>query len=115
MDHREAWKKRFEAEIEQAESARLKGNEGMARVCARRAAGQVAAEYLARQGIHLPVKSAYDLLKFLKEMADISPEVRVAASHFLLRITTDHQLPVDVDLIQESRWLAAMLLHEEGK
>jgi hypothetical protein len=112
MDIQDSWKARFESEIERAEIARDRGNEGMARVCARRAAGLVAAEYLARGGINLPGKSAYDRLKFLCEMEDISPEIRKVATHFLIRITTDHQLPVDADLIQESRWLASALLND---
>ena len=40
-------------EFERAASARRKGNEGQARVCARRAAGIAIREYLIRRGTRL--------------------------------------------------------------
>jgi hypothetical protein len=40
----------IEKEFELAERARANGNEGRARVCARRAAGIAAREYLTRKG-----------------------------------------------------------------
>lgn len=56
----------FQEQIEQefalAEQARARGNEGQARVCARRAAGIAIREYLTRRGIRPPSASAYDLL-----------------------------------------------------
>ncbi|HEY9528224.1 MAG TPA: hypothetical protein VIR02_14110, partial [Anaerolineales bacterium] len=61
------WQAQVNAEFEKAEQARANGNEGQARVCARRAAGIVIREYLTRQGIRPPSVSAYDLLNLLKE------------------------------------------------
>ena len=40
------WQLNIEAEFEKAEQARRRGNEGQARVCARRAAGIAIREYL---------------------------------------------------------------------
>jgi hypothetical protein len=43
----------IEAELEKADLARLSGNEGRARVCARRAAGIAARAFLTRHGVGL--------------------------------------------------------------
>ena len=45
-------------ELEMARSSRCSGNEGRARVCARRAAGHVVGEYLTRNDIDLETESA---------------------------------------------------------
>ncbi|MCI0521259.1 MAG: hypothetical protein L0Z70_13515 [Chloroflexi bacterium] len=93
-----------------AQKARGDGNEGMARVCARRAAGIVAGEYFLRLGIAFTDPSAYERLKYLTHLEQTSPEVRQIASHFLARVSTDWTLPLDADLLQEARWLAEQLL-----
>ena len=41
------WQAEIQAELEKAQQARARGNEGQARVCARRAAGIAAREYFA--------------------------------------------------------------------
>lgn len=104
------WADRIRSELSKAEQARIEGNEGMARVCARRAAGIAAGEYLRRRNLLSHPLSAYELLKYLQSLPDISPNIREVAGHFLLRITQDHTLPVEADLIAEARWLARELL-----
>jgi hypothetical protein len=104
-----AWVDRYEAELRRAEAARRDGNEGMARVCARRAAGLVAGEYLHRCGLQ-PSGSAYDRLRHLSSLPGLSEEVKEVCRHFLVRITPDHELPVEADLIVETRWLREKLL-----
>lgn len=105
------WESRFEQEIQQAERARRDGNEGMARVCARRAAGYAIGEFLLRKGLSLPGSSAYSRLHYLSSMPDVSPSVQEAAQVLLLRITPEHGLPVESDLIEKARWLREELLH----
>ena len=61
----EEWQKSFQEEIERALQARAKGNEGRARVCARRALKHIIAEYLRRKNIHANTQSAYGLIRFL--------------------------------------------------
>lgn len=104
------WKKRLNAELTRAEEVRAAGNEGMARVCARRAAGIAIAEYLERQAQPRLDDSAYDLLKFLSQMPDAPERVRAVAGHFLARANPDRSLSVQADLVAEARWLAAQLL-----
>jgi hypothetical protein len=107
------WRSRTEAELKQAEQARKDGNEGMARVCARRAAGIIIGEYFHRGGFSHGDASAYGRLKKLHQYFDLPDEVQQVAGHFLLRINPDHSLPLQVDLIAEARWLANALLEVE--
>ncbi|GEM_PF-193394 len=100
---------RIQAELARAEKARAAGNEGQARVCARRAAGIAIGEYLKLRGLPIPGPSAYERLKYLCEIDDVSLLVQEAAQHLLLRVTPEFTLPVDVDLIAKARWLIAEL------
>lgn len=104
------WRHLFENEIQQAQAARTAGNEGMARVCARRAAGIVIGEYLKRQGDKIFNPSAYERLRYLLSQPDISPQVRDIAEHFLVRVTPNHTLPIDADLIADAHWLQKLLI-----
>jgi len=97
-------------ELRHAEKARLDGNEGKARVCARRAAGIAAGEYLKQSGAPDPGPSAYDRLRYLLELTGLSPHLREITSHLLERVTEEFTLPVEADLIADARSLAAELL-----
>jgi HEPN domain-containing protein len=104
------WQTQINAEFEKAEEARARGNEGQARVCARRAAGIAVREYLLRQGIRPPSLSAYDLLTQLKADPDLSPDLRQIAKHLTLRVTEEFKLPVNADLVAEARIFCEELL-----
>jgi HEPN domain-containing protein len=106
------WKKRAINELEQATAARENGNEGMARVCARRAAGLIIGEYLQRQQIPSPGPSAYDRLRMLLDLADVPEQARQISEHLLKRVNEDFNLPFEADLIEETRRLAKQLLSE---
>lgn len=110
MRDTQSWQERFSEELRQAKAAREAGNEGMARVCARRAAGIAAGEYFRRHGLTLKDPSAYARLKFLSQLPQTSPAIQEVINHFLLRINPDRSLPIQVDLIAEARWLANELL-----
>lgn len=107
------WKDNARKEIARAEAARGKGNEGMARVCARRAAGHIIREFLKRRDFAAGTTNAFSLIQIVQSSPELSPEIKEVASHFLLRITPEHALPVEADLIEEARWLARELLGEE--
>jgi hypothetical protein len=95
------------AELASAEAARSGGNEGKARVCARRAAGAAVREYLRLVG--QPIQgSAYDLLGAILQ-SEVGLRVKEAAEHLRLRVDTNHDLPVGVDLIFEARILVETL------
>ncbi len=104
------WKILFQDEISQAEEARSAGNEGMARVCARRAAGILLGEFFSRYHIVMDNPSAIDRLRLIQKMPGISEDVLVIAGHFLEHVNPDHNMPLQVDLIAEARSLEKILL-----
>ena len=109
------WQAQVDAEFARAEQARARGNEGQARVCARRAAGIAVREYLTRQGIRPPSASAYDLLNLLKDDARLSADLRQIANHLTLRVTEEFKLPVEADLLAEARAFCRDLLLNENR
>ncbi|MEJ2710281.1 MAG: hypothetical protein P8074_21905 [Anaerolineales bacterium] len=108
-----AWQIKFREELERAEAARRAGNEGMARVCARRAAGILIGQYIQEHDLPRVGPSAYNRLKYLAARHELPSQVREVAGHFLVRITPEHDLPVEADLIAEARWLKDILIELE--
>src|SRR5687768_14776708 len=104
------WKVEMQTEFDRAMQARTRGNEGQARVCARRAAGIAIREYLTRQAIRPPSTSAYDLLNLIKEDARLPSDLKRIADHLTLRVTEEFKLPVNADLIAEARTFCEELL-----
>jgi HEPN domain-containing protein len=104
------WQSEMQAEFERAGQARTRGNEGQARVCARRAAGIAAREYFTRRGERIRTSSAYDLLNRLAQDPSLSNELRRSAGYLTLRVNQEFTLPVNVDLVAEARNLCNDLL-----
>jgi hypothetical protein len=104
------WQNDLYTEFERAEQAHTKGNEGQARVCARRAAGIAIREYLTRRGTRPPSLSAYDLLNLLKDDPHLSPDLKLIIDHLTLRVTEEFKLPINADLLAEARQLCDELL-----
>lgn len=102
----EEWK----AELLAAEKARQAGNEGMARVCARRAAGAVARAYLLSRRAHPAPRNAYQALQCLASWNEAGEEVRQAAERLTMQVTRQHTLPVEADLIEDARMLCERLV-----
>lgn len=96
-------------ELQQAHQARQQGNEGKARVCARRAAGTAAGIYLARRGITSQASSAYKNLETLKNLPDLPTQAYQFIEHLLLHVNEDFNLPADIDLIDEASNILAIL------
>jgi hypothetical protein len=106
------WEILFHYELQQAELARSIGNEGKARVCARRAAGFIINEYFKQMGILTPGSGAYNAIRFLQTLPNVPDDVHKIADHFLERVDKNFTLPDDVDLIHDARWLAQRLLSQ---
>ena len=104
------WQAEYKQEIEHALMARSTKNEGMARVCARRAAGIVIGEYLIRQGFSGLKNSAYDRLTLFARLEEVDERCKEVAGHFLLKVGQDHRLGENIDLIQDIIWLKGKLL-----
>lgn len=104
------WKTALQREFEMAEAARARGNEGQARVCARRAAGIALRVYFQQRAIAIRTSSAYDLLQEFMELEETPPDLREIAAHLTLRVTEEFKLPLAVDLVQEARTLCERIL-----
>lgn len=98
----------IEQELAQAEKARRAGNEGLARVCARRAVGLALRAFWDKDE-QTQSSSVIPLFERLRESKALPEALRQAADHFLMRVTPEFRLPVDVDLVAEARWLIAEL------
>jgi len=107
------WKEALEKELQMAADARARGNEGQARVCARRAAGVVIREYFLRRGALIRISSAFDLLQAFMDFPEIPEEARRAATTLTLRVNEQFKLPVNADLVEEARVLCKSLLPGE--
>jgi hypothetical protein len=102
MPDQSNWNIEFLKEIEQARISRQSGNEGRARVCARRAAGIAAGEYLSQIQPDYQIKGALENLTNLQSHLSISKNIKDSISLFIIHVDYEHNLPVDVDLIEKA-------------
>ena len=100
----------WQAELEAASRARLSGNEVRARVCARRAAGIAARDFLTRHGVHLRTRNTLEALRTLEQFPGLAPDLRSAAAHLTWRVGEQFSLPSDIDLLADARLLCDNLL-----
>lgn len=103
------WQEEIRRELSDAGAAREAGNEGRARVCARRAAGIAAREWLTRRGIPVRNASAYQALGNLAEFPGLAPGLRQAAVRLTMRVTEAFTLPEGIDLLEEAQHLVEEL------
>lgn len=108
------WSERVERELATAEAARARGNEGMARVCARRAAGWAVQAYLEKQGVDLKTVSVLEQMRYMLKVEGLRLETRRILEHILVAKEEgedggDSYFPLDVDLVAEARQLVAEL------
>lgn len=103
-------------ELTQARQAQASGNQGRARVCARRAAGWAIEAYLRGQGVTPPTPNAFKQLQYFATLPGHSEKMQAALYHLTVKLEKDSEdaeayYPVEgVDLIDEARWLAEELL-----
>ncbi len=101
------------AELAAAYADRARGNEGRARVRARRIAGALADAYLRRQGVaHTHGQNALRILQELWKRPELSGQTRLALTHLLMKVDTNFRLPPGVDLLHDVQVLARELLGE---
>ena len=109
------WPSKIHAELETGKRAQEEGNEGMARVCARRAAGWAASAFLEEKGVELPAKSGYEKLLFLMD----SELVSQGSGKHLEALTrslekddskSESYWPLDINLLEEAEQVIEALL-----
>ncbi len=104
------WQAEYQRELKHGKEARQAGNEGKARVCARRVAGIVAGEYLRRSGELTEAWSAYQRLQALGHSPNLPARAAEIISHLTTRVDPEHRLPIEADLLAEVEELHAILL-----
>ena len=92
----------IQEELLLAKQSRLEGNEGRARVCARRAAGAAAQGYLLQAGIADRSDNVLESLHTMKTELNLPQRITTAIDFLLQKVDFDHNLPLDVDLIFEA-------------
>jgi len=106
---RNYWQQQAEEELHRADLARQEGNEGQARVCARRAAGTILREYLKQQDLEASPMSAYETLLFALSLPQLPVSARPILEHLVLRVEPGGKMPLPLDLVAETRQLTNLL------
>lgn len=96
-----------EAELERARAARQAGNEGRARVCARRAAGRALQAYYRQLSGSAWVGDALAQLNRLKADEAMPPALRARAARLTTVVDFHHRLPFPEDPLADAREIVA--------
>jgi hypothetical protein len=94
-------------EMQAAEAARVAGNEGKARVCARRGAGWAVRGYYQRLKGQNWGGDAFHQLKTLRDDETQPEALRAAAGRLTTQVNHDHAMPFDDDVLADARMLIA--------
>jgi len=103
-------------EIKLALQSQEAGNQGKARVCARRAAGWAIQDYLGRQEVSLDTNNALDHIKYFASLDGHSAKMYDVLHHLTVKmekesLDAEAYYPIQgVDLVSEAQWLAEELL-----
>ncbi|MCW5873780.1 MAG: hypothetical protein KIS88_03960 [Anaerolineales bacterium] len=114
-----SWQDTVRKELATADAARARGNEGMARVCARRAAGWAIKAHLGEAGVNLDTNSVIEHFRHMLAQDDTQAELRLLLEHLRMpklrpNLEEDSFFPEDIDLIAEARQVIGMLFPGEG-
>lgn len=105
---------KIEQELTQARRAREAGNEGQARVCARRAAGlAIKAWYQRRDGPGWG-GDALTQLKRLQGDESVPEHIRQAAMRLTTKVDFEHKLPFEEDAVEDARGIIVALAGLRG-
>ena len=103
-------KRTIRRELEDADRARIDGNEGRARVCARRAAGWAVSITRSLAEESEIESNAYDMLQWLAQQSDTPDAVRSAATRLTTHVSHNHTLPFPEDPLEDARMICDVLL-----
>ena len=109
------WYQRIQFELNAAEQARAAGNEGRARVNARRAAGWAVGVFqMITSGVDQVHPSALALLQWYIEREETPEPLREQARRLTVHVTENHALPHPEDPLQDAKDLVRELLGDRG-
>jgi hypothetical protein len=110
MTSREEVEQRIRAEMEDAQRSRQQGNEGRARVCARRAAGWAVGWFVETNHLAEPHQNALDHLHWLTTFPEVTQGLKDAAGRLTTKINEDGSLPHAVDPLEDARLIIETVL-----
>ena len=102
-------------ELKKAQQTRQKGNEGMARVLARRSAGLAIRAYLSDMGIAQNGLSLNALIKDEGVRKLLPTSTHEALDRLSTRIGMDFQFPADFDLLLDAQLVVNILSTNHGE
>jgi hypothetical protein len=85
-----------------AKQSRMEGNEGRARVCARRAAGTAVQQYLEKRGLSQGDENALQSLMVFGKLVRLPERIQAAVRWLIHRVDQDNNHPPEIDLIEEA-------------
>jgi hypothetical protein len=103
----------IDREFENARLALTDGNDGRARVCARRAAGVAIGVWLLRNRETGWPADAMNRIRLVRGENSMPEEVRNAAARLIARVTPDFTSPIDTDPVEDALILVRHFLHPE--
>ena len=93
----------IEQELIKAANGLQNGNDGLARVCARRAVALASQQWAAQQKLATWKGDAMHHLRQIQAETTFPPPVRAAAQRLLTKVTDQTQLPMTTDPITDAR------------
>lgn len=108
------WKEKAQEDLSRADIAHLAGNEGLARVCARRAAGWAAGALLEKENYSNLRKTAFENILELSNYKKENKRIVELCGHLTASLKKDAlkeitHLPENVDLLADARELIKIL------
>ena len=99
----------IEQELAAAEAARNEGNEGKARVCARRAIARATEEWMARLPVRRWRGDAMEYLRQIQQDTSFPRPIRQAAERLSTKVTQQQTAPFTTDPISDAKLIIAHL------
>jgi len=99
----------IEQELAKAATGLREGNDGLARVCARRAVALGAQAWVKRNRRKLWPQDAMNQLRMIQQEETFPQEIREAAQRLLTKVTQRDQTSVSIDPIADARLILAHL------
>lgn len=97
-------------ELSDAQRSRARGNEGRARVCARRAAGWAVGWYVETHSLAESHTNALQHLRWLVDQTEVDDELRRAADRLTTKVDQAGQLPFSADPIEDAKRIIKEIL-----
>lgn len=95
----------IEVEVAKARQARLAGNEGMVRVCARRASGVAISHWIETEEREGWGSDALGQLRNITMLEEFPAEVRTAAERLTTRVNKDFDVPFEQDPLEDANMI----------